>query len=232
LWQGVCSISCLLATSTNSIGNQVSIAAPSIAPQFWFPDITGWFQESEALHLYTAVQLLRPSRILEIGTFYGRSTATICSAIAAAKRPVQFISCDLDFRSEPEFCALFGAIHRVADVHLPPECQEAFAQGLSTLEYARVQLDHRNLLPFVQLRAGDFRSIQGRFDMIFADALHDEREIEINLPAILELLDCEGVLAVHDLTDENRHAIQRVSTNLRFISQSAYLGLFRYESKQ
>ena len=121
--------------------------APSIAPHFWFPDITGWFQESEALHLFTAVQLLRPARILEIGTFYGRSTATICSAIAAMHRSVQFISCDLDFRSEQEFCALFGAIHNVAQVHLPTECDEAFSRGLSTLEYAQLQLRRANPLP-------------------------------------------------------------------------------------
>ena len=208
----------------------MSTAAPAITPHFWFPDITGWFQECEALHLFTAVQLLQPARILEIGTFYGRSTATICSAIAATERPVQFISCDLDFRSEAEFRELFSAIHQFTEVSPPPECQEAFARGLSTLEYARVQLDRRNLLPFVQLRAGDFRLLQGRFDLIFADVLHDQREIETNLPAIVRMLETEGVLAAHDLSEENLAAIQRVSPNLRFISQVAYLGLFRHES--
>ena len=204
-------------------------AAPTITPHFWFPDITGWFQESEALHLFTAVQLLQPARILEIGTFYGRSTATICSAIAAMQRSVQFISCDLDFRSEQEFRALFGAIHNVAQVHLPAECDEAFSRGLSTLEYAQLQLRRANLLPFVQLRAGDFRSIRGKFDVIFADVLHDQREIEANLPAITDKLESNGVLAAHDLSEENLHTMQRVSPSLRFISQSAYLGLFRYE---
>jgi predicted O-methyltransferase YrrM len=201
-----------------------------VVPRFWFPEITGWFQESEALHLFTAIQLLRPARILEIGTFYGRSTATICSAIAAMQRSVQFISCDLDFRSEQEFCTLFGAIHNVAQVHLPTECEEAFSRGLSTLEYAQLQLSRANLLPFVQLRAGDFRAINGKFEMVFADTLHDQREIETNLPAIVERLENQAVLAVHDLTEENLHVIQRVAPTLRFISQSAYLGLFSHET--
>lgn len=68
--------------------------------------------------------------------------------------------------------------------------------------------------------------------MIFADVLHDQREIESNLPAILDKLAGDGILAVHDMTDENRHTILRISRNLHFISQSAYLGLFRLESQQ
>ena len=197
---------------------------------YWFPEITGWFQECEALHLFTAVRLVRPARILEIGTFYGRSTATICSAIAANRHPVDFISCDLDFRSVSEFCRIFGAIHQFAEVRPPTECNEAFARGLSTLEYARLQLDRYNLSSFVQLKAGDFRQIAGTFDMIFADVLHDKREIEANLPGILDKLEDDAVLVVHDMTDENLRVIQRISGDLRFISQSAYLGLLRFGS--
>ena len=206
--------------------------SPSVEPVYWFPEITGWFQECEALHLFTAIRLVRPTRILEIGTFYGRSTATICSAIASNRGPdpVEFISCDLDFRSESEFSRLFGAIHQVAEVRPPAECKEAFARGLSTLEYARLQLDRYDLLSFVQLRGGDFRQISGTFDMIFADVLHDKCEIDANLPAILAKLADDGILAVHDMTDENRNTIQHISRDLRFISQSAYLGLFRFES--
>ena len=215
-------------------GASLPTTAPATRPPvkfvYWFPEITGWFQECEALYLFTAVQLARPARILEIGTFYGRSTATICSAIAANRHPVDFISCDLDFRSESEFCRLFGAIHQFAEVRPPTECNEAFARGLSTLEYARLQLDRYNLSPFVQLRAGDFRQVSGSFDMIFADVLHDKREIEANLPGILGKLEDDGILAVHDMTDENLSVIQRISGDLRFISQSAYLGLFRFES--
>jgi predicted O-methyltransferase YrrM len=220
-----------LGTSLHaSRGTSLLGTSPPLEPIYWFPEITGWFQECEALHLFTAVQLVRPARILEIGTFYGRSSATICSAIAATGHRTEFISSDLDFRSEAEFRRLFGAIHCVAEVRPPAECNEAFSRGLSTLEYARLQLDRYSLMPFVQLIAGDFRRIPGMFDMIFADVLHDKGEIEANLPGILGKLEDDGILAVHDITDENRSTIQGVSCNLRFISQSAHLGLFRFES--
>jgi predicted O-methyltransferase YrrM len=101
---------------------------------------------------------------------------------------------------------------------------------MSTLECARLQLARYNLLHLVELRGGDFRRAYGTFDMIFADVLHDEGEIDANLPAILSKLEEDGILAVHDMTDENLSTIRRISPNLRFISQSAYLGLFRFES--
>jgi predicted O-methyltransferase YrrM len=209
----------------------LSTKPPEIKASYWFPEITGWFQECEALHLFTAVQIARPKRLLEIGTFYGRSTATICSALEASGNRAKFISYDLDFRSEAEFRQLFSAIHQVTEVSAPLECNEAFARRLSTLEYARLQLQRYNLLHFVELKGGDFRWTSGTFDMIFADVLHDKSEIEVNLPAILSKLENDGILAVHDMTDENLHTIQRISSNLRFISQSAYLGLFRFEMK-
>jgi len=43
--------------------------ADKLAREYWFPDITGWFSCGDALHLYTAIKLKRPRRILEIGTF-------------------------------------------------------------------------------------------------------------------------------------------------------------------
>jgi tetratricopeptide (TPR) repeat protein len=86
------------------------IAAAPEPERHWFPDISGWFREDEAMHLFTAIQLARPAKILEIGTFYGRSTATICSAIKALQRPIEFTTCDLDFRSEEEFAQVSESI--------------------------------------------------------------------------------------------------------------------------
>ena len=51
-----------LPTSLNISGGASSPGmspgmSPPAEPLYWFPEITGWFQECEALHLFTAVQL-------------------------------------------------------------------------------------------------------------------------------------------------------------------------------
>jgi tetratricopeptide (TPR) repeat protein len=206
-----------------------AIAGSPATARYWFPDITGWFLEEEALHLFTAVQLAQPSRILEIGTFYGRSTATICSAIKSLSKPVEFITCDLDFGSEAEFVQAFAPIHKGADVRLPVACHEAFAVGVSTLNYARRELTRHGLAAYVQFEPGDFRRIAGAFGFIFADVLHDLDEIERNLVDIVAKLHDGGILAVHDLTEEHRSAIRRVSSDVHFISQHTHLGVYRIQ---
>jgi predicted O-methyltransferase YrrM len=203
-------------------------AAPT-RDRYWFSDITGWFLPDEALHLFTAVQLAQPARILEIGTFYGRSTATICSAIKSFRKPIEFITCDLDFASAEEFVAWLKGVNEKGPIRAPVEFHEAFALGASTLIYAHRELLRHGLADYVQFVAGDFREIPGKFDLIFADVLHDRAEIERNLAAIVDKLNPEGILAVHDLTPEHMDVIRRVSGALRFISKHELLGLYRIE---
>jgi tetratricopeptide (TPR) repeat protein len=163
----------------------VQVVTEPASEPFWFPDITGWFLRDEALHLFTAVQIARPVRILEIRTFYGRSTASICLAIKALRKAIEFITCDLDFGSEEEFARVFEAIHKFGNIRPPMACHEAFALGVSTLTYARRELERHGLASYVRFHAGDFRRIPGKFDFIFADVLHDQEEIQENLPAIV-----------------------------------------------
>jgi hypothetical protein len=81
---------------------------------YWFPDITGWLSEAEALYLYSAIKLWQPQGILEIGTFYGRSTATICAAIEAMRNSARFVRIDLDLRAEHQVQRTFGEIPHLA----------------------------------------------------------------------------------------------------------------------
>jgi predicted O-methyltransferase YrrM len=229
----------LRETETRAFANATATAAPAsggmverCAGQYWFPNITGWFAENEALYLYTLVQLIRPTKILEIGTFYGRSTATICSAIRKLARPIEFLTCDLDFRSEEEFRQLFGNIHGKSNISVPTECDEAFSLGLSTLAYARRRLEEHGLGHLVRFESGDFHGIHGVFDLVFADVLHNRQEIERNLRAILSKTQDDGILAVHDLNDENIDAIRNLSAEATLIGRCEYLGIYRVHHKR
>jgi predicted O-methyltransferase YrrM len=200
------------------------------ATDYWFPDITGWFSRAEALHLYTAIKLIRPSRILEIGTFFGRSTATICAAIKSLGSRADFVTVDLDFRTEEQAQKTFEEIH-TRDVVVPEQFREAFELGFSTTEYAEYCVRKHRLAQYVIFESGDFRTLLGPFDFVFADVMHDPVEIEKNLPAILRMLRPDGILAVHDLNDKNKQRIETIAGSIEFISNSESLGMFRIYGK-
>jgi predicted O-methyltransferase YrrM len=197
----------------------------------WFPDITGWFSCAEALHLYTATKLARPRRILEIGMFYERSTATICAAIKSAKALVRFVTIDLDLRSEEQVRKTFGKIHGVLEISMPVECQEAFGRGLSTTAYAQHQIEKHGLAQFVNFQPDNFRQVTGKFDFVFVDVLHEANEIRQNLAAIVAKIEPGGFLAAHDLNDENKSLIDSLLPAAEFISRSGTLGIYRMSDR-
>ncbi|HXY79490.1 MAG TPA: class I SAM-dependent methyltransferase [Candidatus Bathyarchaeia archaeon] len=203
---------------------------PEGATDYWFPDITGWFLRAEALHLYTAIKLTQPRRILEIGTFFGRSTATICAAIKSLENRTEFVTVDLDFRTEEQARKAFEEIH-ARDVVVPEEFREAFELGFSTTEYAEYCVRKHRLAQYVIFESGDFRTLPGQFDFAFADVMHDPVEIEKNLPAILRMLCPGGILAVHDLNHKNKQCIEAIAGSIEFVSNSESLGIFRMHGK-
>ncbi len=215
----------------NKLERPASPAAEEPGSGFWFPDITGWFSRADALHLYTAIKLMRPRRILEIGTFYGRSTATICTAIKSLGTCVDFITIDLDLRSEEEAKKIFGEIHGIDDVPVGEQFKEAFELGFSTTEYAEYQIRKHRLSQYVTFESGDFRNLPGEFDLVFADVMHEPVEVRKNLPTILRKLSPDGILVVHDLNDANKQVIESIAGTAEFISQSETLGIFRIHGK-
>lgn len=214
----------------NATANPAPEAGDALV-KYWYPDITGWFSRADALHIYTAIKLMRPRRILEIGTFYGRSTATICAAIQTLGTPIDFITIDLDFRSEEHARRVFSEIHGIEKVSVPKQFMEAFDLGFSTSEYAEYRVRKHGLEKYVTFESGDFRDLPGEFDFVFADAMHDKAEIEKNLPAILRMLSPDGTLAVHDLNAQNKQVIEGASDAIEFISNSETLGIFRVNGK-
>ena len=190
-------------------------------------DIPGWFTVNEARLLYTTVALCRPRRVLEIGTFLGRSTATMALAIRDGGLACEFTSVDFDVADEASILRQMPMTHGRPSI-VPREYQLAFAEGLSTSAYARQRLQRHGLEPYVRLASGDFRAVaSGTYDLVFADCLHDADEIRRNAPGILPLLATGGILAVHDATPANRKELTDLTPALRFISSEDSLALYR-----
>lgn len=190
-------------------------------------DIPGWFTANEARLLYSAIALRCPSRVLEIGTFLGRSTATIALALRDSGHPCSFTTIDFDVADEASFLRSMPITHGRPSV-MPPEYRLAFAKGLSTSSYAREQLRRHGLDSLVTFASGDFHQLTGDpFSFIFADCLHDTDEIRRNAPDILRLLGVDGTLAVHDATPGNRATLAEVAPQLRYLVSEDSLALYQ-----
>lgn len=190
-------------------------------------DIPGWFTANEARLLFTAVALRQPRTVLEIGTFLGRSTATIALAIREGAFVCDFTSVDFDVADEASFQRQMPTTHGHPSI-MPRECHIAFSEGLSTSAYAKRKLQQHGIDHLVRLVSGDFHQVAiGPYDLVFADCLHDAEEIRRNGPGILPLLAVGGTLAVHDSTPANRSELAKLVPGLRFVSSEDSLALYR-----
>jgi len=189
--------------------------------------IIGWFSRRECRRLYvTAAMTSGP--VLEIGHFLGRSTACICEAIRDVRKPREFRSYDLGFRSSAQFKEYYDRLHK-ADVEVPAHYEEiVFSKGTTTTEVARGNLRRLELDRFVTLISGDaFELDRDRYDLIFCDATHEPHEIETNVPRLPARSNHGCIWALHDMDQAN---IERVIAlaNVEFCELTGSLATFVY----
>jgi len=66
-----------------------------------------------------------------------------------------------------------------------------------------------------------------KFDLVFADVLHERNEIQRNLVDISRRIAPGGILADQNLGDENKSLIERLAPAAKFISGCETLGIHR-----
>lgn len=182
---------------------------------------------TDAKVLYELVFNCRGS-ILEIGFFLGKSTSIICDAIKESNNNNHFDSYDMDFKNEDEFVTFYKEIHE--KVHVPPFLIEhVFNKNKTTLEVASENLQKYDLLKYVNLNSGNFKSIQNKtYDLIFCDAMHDQNEIDLNLPDLKRLSNKNCVWAVHDVKNYDPNLIAN-EPNIKFLERKNSIGVFLFE---
>ena len=188
--------------------------------------VNGWFSPDECRQLYMHVAMTS-GPILEIGHFLGRSTACICEAIHDTRKPREFRSYDLGFRSAVDFKAYYNTIHN-ADVAVPVLLEEVFSKSQTTTEIALQNLKALQLDNYVTLISGNaFEVDHNKYDLIFCDALHDANEINANIPHIVTHSNHGCVWAFHDMDQRSIDLVLRLAnTEFRELTQS--LGMFIY----
>lgn len=188
--------------------------------------VPGWFSQEECEKLYDLTLLTRGS-ILEIGHFLGRSTASIAEALKISEEKRTFTSYDLGFVSEEDFHGFFDKVHK-KDVPVPKLAKKIYAQGKTSTELAKKNLENLGLDTYVKLVSGNFIDLDNvTYDFIFCDAIHETNEISLNLPHIMRRSVKNCIWAFHDMSDANINIILEQSNSL-FIERVDRLGIFLY----
>lgn len=156
---------------------------PDDLPGWQFPhDVPGWLTYEEGRALAT---LAKGRRVLEIGSYCGRST--ICMAQAAA----HVASVDPhDGRGTPS----------------PRDTLAAFEANL-----ARYGVSHK-VAAFVG--TSDEVEVDGPFDLAFIDGAHDAESVRADIEAVLPLLAPGGSLCFHDYGSPRDPDVTRVVDEL------------------
>ena len=192
--------------------------------------IPGWFSRVECRYLFELTILTR-GPILEIGHFLGRSTACIAEALKQSSDLRKFVSYDLGFISKQEFTKFFNNVHN-HNVPVPKLARQIYNQNTTSTELAKKNLANLGLMDYVELISGNFIEIDsGKYDFIFCDAMHEDNEIRLNLPQIINRSEENCIWAFHDMSDLNIDIILDYSKAL-YINRVNRLGIFQYSNKQ
>jgi predicted O-methyltransferase YrrM len=142
------------------------------------------------------------TRILEIGSFVGRSTCVIAQVLRSRTTRVPFETCDLHFDTAKEFQDFYSQIYD--DGRPPITVPELHQKYLGTSQSALQQnLSSRGLSDLVTCRTGCFVDLKldsqlssPTYDLIHCDVAHDIAEINHNFPQIRDLLAPTGSVLI------------------------------------
>lgn len=140
-------------------------------------DVNGWYSREELEFLWNQLQALEPlSSVLEIGCYYGRSTATIA-----------------------EVCARRGATlwiidpfhHRGVDV---PEAQDSVMEIIEKSDVSCHLIKNKTceVIP---------ESLPNNFDAVHIDGSHEAEDVALDCQLALPKLRSGGIVAFHDWAD-------------------------------
>lgn len=158
----------------------------------------GWMTQDELDILYRLG--LQGESIIEIGSWIGRSTCAIASGIRdRVAKPTRFDVIDHGITGERDWYRRFDA-----SLSLDPKFEAVRVPGGIGGQLMQ-NLADRDLLKFVTLVIlGDIRDYTPfiKYNTAFLDVLHDDNEIEMNMPIIKNLLEDKYIFLADDVIDE------------------------------
>lgn len=184
---------------------QINIEKMISLPKFEIPLPDRWLNEFESMILFNSVILTDAECSLEIGSWIGRSSCVIATAVAqCARTDKHFEIIDYGITGSEEWIQRFGSSPFFAH-DADRFCKAIYANG-GTVAVLKQNLCDRKLNNYVNLiTLGDildYRTTR-KYKFIFCDCTHDMVEIERNIPAIAEMLDDDAILICDDIAELN-----------------------------
>jgi len=152
---------------------------------FNIPDGTGGVNPGDRKALYYLISQLKPTSVLEVGTHIGASTLNIASALYASR-----------IKKGENASLTTVDILDVNSTATKPWLQ--YGVSRSPLE----MIDSLNYGSFVNFVSGSSiqyaETCKERFDFIFLDGDHSAKTVYQEIPAVLKLLNPNGIILLHD----------------------------------
>jgi precorrin-6B methylase 2 len=192
------------------------MAAPTTPPAFaeitrCLDGVEGWLTLDQARALYDAASALQPGqRVVEIGSFRGRSTTVLG---LAARDGVEVVAIDPHAGNDRGPNELEGYVAEAATDH------EVFRANLAR---AGIEDRVRHLRAFSSAALTD---VAGDVDVLFVDGAHRYRPALDDLRRWGDRVPAGGVLLVHD-------AFSSVGVTLALFLSLAWSPRFRYEGRR
>ena len=172
--------------------------------------IGGWFSSTEILAIYRTVKSLpNNAKILEIGSYRGRSTNAIGYAMQGSARELYCLDIWRDFEQQ-------GIRKSDQTAHLLPLTDYAiFEEFLRNTEWFRDQL---------RILRGSTKQLQEIlpkhfFDLIFIDGAHDYENVFQDITVSLQCLKPSGIICGHDYHTDGGQDVIKVVNELIFSNQ-------------
>ena len=170
-------------------------------PDFGFSLPDGWLNGLDAALLYNATIKTGGAGVLEIGSWIGRSSCVIATAIKKCEELQRhFEIVDFGIAGAKEWVRRFGSSPFTCG-DAEKFCAAIYAQG-GTVAVLKQNLVDRDLSQYVDLIIlGDFAIYKTtrKFSFVFCDCTHDLQEIEKNVPLISEILEKDSILICDDI---------------------------------
>jgi predicted O-methyltransferase YrrM len=190
-------------------------------------NIPGWFSLKELSLLYEAIMYAKPDECVEIGSYVGRSTHGICSALRDLGGPRKLLCIDM-FNAPTSKDTSAPAVRKLIE-RFPTMIDEYFDNEKypTALDSFKLTLDkHPFMKPFVEIKVCNSKHLElvdEAFGFALIDGDHTYEGVKNDLIKLLPSMKKGAVVVFHD-NSNHFPGVQMFISEVKKLNEFVYLG--------